>query len=88
MNIYSKNKNTFTINGYEECSSSKNTLLMFINEKEFSEITGQKLATIRSNRIKGSGCGFYKIGGSVRYKLTEVLEYLESCKCTSTTKKI
>ena len=65
----------------------KPTNLIFLNEKEFADITGQKLSTVRSNRIKGIGCNFYKIGGSVRYKLSEVIDYIESCKCSSTTKK-
>lgn len=61
--------------------------LVFLKEKEFCDITGQKLSTARSNRIKGTGCNFYKIGGSVRYKLSEVIEYIEGCKCSSTTKR-
>jgi hypothetical protein len=66
----------------------KPTHLIFMNEKEFCSITGHKLSTARSNRIKGIGCNFYKIGGSVRYKLSEIIEYIESCKCSSTTKKL
>lgn len=62
--------------------------LVLMNEKEFCDITGQKLSTVRSNRIKGTGCNFYKIGGSVRYKLSEVIEYIEGCKCSSTTKRL
>ncbi len=62
--------------------------LVLLNEKEFCDITGLKLATARSNRIKGIGCNFYKIGGAVRYKLSEIIEYIESCKCSSTTKKV
>lgn len=59
--------------------------LTMLNEKEFCQITGQKLSTARANRIKGKGCNFYKIGGLVRYKLSEIIEYLESCKRFSTT---
>ena len=59
--------------------------LVMLNEKEFCEITGQKLATARANRLKGKGCNFYKIGGLVRYKLSEIVEYLERCKRHSTT---
>jgi predicted DNA-binding transcriptional regulator AlpA len=61
--------------------------LVFLNEKEFCDITGQKISTARSYRIMGGRCNFYKIGGSVRYKLSEVIEYIEGCKCSSTTKK-
>lgn len=59
--------------------------LIMLNEKEFCQITGQKLSTARANRIKGKGCNFYKIGGLVRYKLSEIIAYLESCKRFSTT---
>jgi hypothetical protein len=62
--------------------------LIMLTEKEFCKVTGQTLATARSNRIKGKGCHFYKIGGAVRYKLSEVVEFIEGCKCTSTTKPI
>lgn len=58
--------------------------LTMLNETEFCEITRQKLATVRANRIKGKGCVFYKIGGLVRYKLSDVVNYLEMCKKNST----
>jgi hypothetical protein len=58
--------------------------LILLNEKEYCRITNQKLATARANRIKGKGCNFYKIGGSVRYKLSEIVEYVEKCKRCST----
>ena len=58
--------------------------LVLLTEQEFSYITGQKLATVRANRIKGGGCWFYKIGGLVRYKLSDVVEYVDKCKRNST----
>ncbi|AIL64732.1 hypothetical protein NOVO_01680 [Rickettsiales bacterium Ac37b] len=80
--------NELNIPKNENLNIHKPPHLIFLNEKEFCEITGQKISTARSNRIKGIGCNFYKIGGLVRYKLSEIIEYLESCKCSSTTKKI
>ena len=62
--------------------------LVMLNEKEFCQLIGQKIATARSNRIKGKGCNFYKIGGLVKYKLSEVIEYLDKCKRSSTTEQI
>lgn len=59
--------------------------LAMLTEAEFCEITRQKPATVRANRIKGKGCVFYKIGGSVRYKLVDVIQYIEECKKSSTT---
>ncbi len=60
--------------------------LIFLNEKEFSEITGHTVSNARSNRIKGKGCKFYKIGGSVRYKMSDIIDYIEEGRCSSTTK--
>ncbi len=58
--------------------------LIMLTEKEYCQITYEKLATVRANRIKGKGCGYYKIGGHVRYKLSEVITYIESCSKKST----
>jgi hypothetical protein len=58
--------------------------LIMITEKEYCQITYEKLVTIRANPIKGKGCSYYKIGGHVRYKLSEVIAYIESCSKKST----
>jgi hypothetical protein len=58
--------------------------LILLNELELGAITGQKISTLRANRIKGKGCPFYKIGGLVRYKLVDVMKYIEGCKRLST----
>lgn len=59
--------------------------LIYLNEKEFAEIIGHTVSSVRGKRIKGKGCNFYKIDGSVRYKLSEILEYIDQGKCSSTT---
>ena len=79
--------NKFSLSKFNYNFGDKPLDLILLNEKEFCEITGHKLSTARSNRIKGIGCNFYKIGGSVRYKLSEIIEYIVGCKCSSTTKK-
>ena len=61
--------------------------LIYLNEKEFAEIIGHTVSSVRGKRIKGKGCHYYKIDGSVRYKLSEILEYIDKGKCSSTTKE-
>ena len=59
--------------------------LTLLNEKQFCAITGQTVSSVRANRIRGKGCKFCKIGGLVRYRLPDIIEYLEACERTSTT---
>lgn len=58
--------------------------MAFLSEKEYCLITGQTGYTARSYRIKGGGCWYYKIGGLVRYKLSDVLDDIEKGKRSST----
>ena len=50
----------------------------YITEKEVSEITSRALSTLRNERFLGKGIPYIKIGKSVRYKLDDVIEYMES----------
>jgi len=50
----------------------------WIGEHEVAEITGLSLSTLRNYRWLGCGLPFYKVGRSVRYRLDEVYEYMES----------
>ena len=56
----------------------------FINEKEYAEIRGCSRAKLQRDRWDGSGVPFYKLDGHVRYKLSEVLAWIETRRCTST----
>jgi len=49
----------------------------YINEKQAHATTGLALSTLRNNRWLGRGIPFYKIGKAVRYKLSDVLNYME-----------
>ena len=62
--------------------------LTFINEMELANIIGKKPSTVRYQRIEGKGCNFYKIEGSIHYRLSEVMEYIKACKTSSTAKKL
>jgi hypothetical protein len=51
--------------------------LIWIDEKQVSEITGRAIQTLRNDRFHGRGIRYYKIGRSVRYKLTDVSSFME-----------
>ena len=44
---------------------------------EVERITGKKLQTLAIDRYRGSGIPYYKVGASVRYKLADVLSFME-----------
>ena len=50
----------------------------YITEKEVTEITGRALSTLRNERFLGKGIPYIKIGKSVRYRLDDVIEFMES----------
>ena len=52
----------------------------YLNEKNVSSITGRALSTLRNERSRGSGIPYIKIGRSVRYKLQDVVEFMEARK--------
>lgn len=49
----------------------------FINEKECAKITGRALSSLRNDRCNGRGLPYYKFSRSVKYKLNEVLDFME-----------
>jgi len=54
---------------------------MWLTEKEVSTITSLALSTLRTWRHINKGMPFYKVGGkAIRYKRSEVLSYIESCR--------
>lgn len=52
----------------------------YVNEKKVAEITGFSLQTLRNDRHTGKGIPYTKRGRSVRYRLDEVLGYMEDGK--------
>ena len=53
-----------------------NNLSMF-TEKELSRELNISLPKLRADRVKGVGFPFVKIGKSVRYPMSEILEHLK-----------
>lgn len=56
----------------------QNTAIKYINEKEVSEIIGRALPTLRNDRHLGRGIPYSKVGRSVRYLLSDVINFMES----------
>ena len=49
----------------------------FITEQQLSEATGMSLSHIRNQRWNRTGIPYYKLGRSVRYRLDEVIQWME-----------
>ena len=52
--------------------------VQWLDEKKVAEMTGISLSTLRKYRLKTIGLPYYKLGRSVRYKLSDVISYMES----------
>ena len=49
-----------------------------VNEKDLSQLIGRSIQTLRNDRLLNRGIPYIRVGGSVRYSLTDVDRYLES----------
>jgi excisionase family DNA binding protein len=58
--------------------------IQFLTERQVADITGLSVRTLRNNRWQGKGIPFYKFGRSVRYRLSDVLEFAENSKVNTT----
>jgi hypothetical protein len=54
----------------------------YLSDKEVSEITGRGLQTLRNDRSKGQGLPYVKFSRLCRYKLSDVLQFMEAHKIT------
>jgi len=54
--------------------------IQYVDEKEVSRITGRALPTLRNDRHRGRGFPYVKLGRSVRYRLTDVIQFMEGRK--------
>ena len=52
--------------------------VQYLNENEVSRITRRALQTLRNDRHRRRGIPYVKVGRSVRYKLDDVYEFMES----------
>lgn len=49
----------------------------YLMPKEVEKLTGFKLQSLANARHKGRGLPYYKVGRSVRYKLSDVISFME-----------
>jgi hypothetical protein len=50
----------------------------WVSEKELAPLIGRGMSTIRKDRMFGRGVPFVKIGGSIRYRLSDVVKFMEA----------
>jgi len=51
-----------------------------VDEKEVSRIIGRAVQTLRNERFRGQGIPYAKMGRAVRYRLSDVIEFMENRK--------
>jgi hypothetical protein len=56
-----------------------------LTEIEAALLRGQSVRTLQAERLHGGGCPFVKLGRSVRYRRSDVLQFIEARVRTSTT---
>lgn len=50
----------------------------YLSTAEVAKLTGRKYQTWANERHEGRGIPYYKVGRSVRYKLSDVIAFMES----------
>lgn len=58
--------------------------LTYLTEHEAALVIGRKVSTLRADRVRGGGVPFIKIKASVRYRLSDIVEFMSARVCTST----
>jgi predicted DNA-binding transcriptional regulator AlpA len=56
----------------------------YITESQLSKLTQISVKTLRTWRWRGDGPAFYRLGRSVRYSISDVNEWLQNARRTST----
>lgn len=51
-----------------------------LGENEVAQITGRSVASLRRDRLLRQGCKFLKVGSLVRYRPSDLRDYLAACK--------
>jgi hypothetical protein len=52
----------------------------YLTTAEVVRITGRKYQTWANERHQGRGVPYYKVGRSIRYKLSDILDFMERCR--------
>lgn len=61
-----------------------NKIEQFYTEEPIAEFLNISVKTLRAMRLRGDGPPFYKLGGSVRYRLSDIEQWIEERRRTST----
>jgi hypothetical protein len=56
-----------------------------LTENEAAELRRQSVRTLQAERLRGDGCPFVKLGRSVRYRLSDVMQFIDARIRSSTT---
>jgi hypothetical protein len=59
----------------------------WIEPREVERITGKKRQSLANERHRGFGIPYYKVGASVRYKLSDVFEFMEQHRIDPETRR-
>lgn len=54
----------------------------WLNEKQVSKMTGRAEQTLRNDRVKRQGIPYSKIGRSIRYRMDDVISFMEANRIT------
>jgi len=52
----------------------------WLTEKEVAEMTSRSVFTLRNERCKGAGIPYVKIGSSIRYRLEDIVNFMNQHK--------
>ena len=58
---------------------------LLLNQKQYCELTGKAASTAEQDRLYGRGAPFVRMGRSIRYRLDDVVAWLESLPRYSST---
>lgn len=56
----------------------------YVSTSTAAELTGRSVSTLNKGRVHGTGPAFYKFGGSVRYRVGDLREWMRAQKRRST----
>ncbi len=62
--------------------------LQWLTEKEVSKMTGRAEQTLRNDRTKRKGIPYCKAGRSVRYRLDDVMTFMNQYRITFTESEV
>jgi len=68
----------------DEAAASSTQLPLLLTEKQVQERFGLNNRTLRAWRLTGTGANYVKVGKSVRYLETDVLDFIQTRRRRST----